>query len=51
MVAIEQYNIDGCVYNKTDAIDYFKKTRILLHATLTVATEINSESGFRITFS
>ena len=31
-VADEQYNIDGAVYNKVKAIEYFKETRALLIA-------------------
>lgn len=49
-VADEQYNIDGCVWNKVSAIDYFKETRILLHTRIKVETNVQEESGFRIAF-
>lgn len=49
-VADEQYNIDGGVYHKTSAIEYFGKTRFLLHVKLTLAINIKESSGFQVVF-
>ena len=49
-VADEQYNIDGGVYHKTAAIEYFGKTRFLLHVKIKIVTNICKDSGFQITF-
>lgn len=49
-VADEQYSIDGALYNKTAAIEYFKKTRQLLYSKLKIETNVKKESGFKVLF-
>jgi hypothetical protein len=49
-VADEQYNIDGAVYNKVKAIEYFKETRALLIAKLKIETNVSNNSGFKVIF-
>lgn len=48
--ANEQYNIDGGVYSKAEAIEYYHKTRTLLRATIKVETNIVQTSGFHVVF-
>ena len=49
-VANEQYNIDGGVYNKVSAIEYFRMTKRILRLKFRMITNINRNSGFRIIF-
>ncbi len=46
----EQYNIDGGVYSKTEAIEHYQNTRWILRAKLKVETNVLSTSGFQVGF-
>lgn len=49
-IADGKYQIDGAVYHYDNAVQYIKKFYIVEYIDLSIATNINEQSGFRVKF-
>lgn len=50
-VADGKYQIDGAIFDFTKAVAYVKSAFVVEHSEICVATNLDSDSGFKVTFS